>query len=99
MISGTGIFEGRERDLMVLRGGVPYREMSARLFPLLRRIGVVVRYDVRHVAPEEAARLVYTHPQLLSLQEMYRVARYYRPARSSTVRFTRSPPTTSPTIL
>ncbi|MCY6342326.1 MULTISPECIES: hypothetical protein [Bacteroides] len=79
VISGTGIFEGRERDLMVLRGGVPYREMSARLFPLLRRIGVVVRYDVRHVAPEEAARLVYTHPQLLSLQEMYRVARYYRP--------------------
>ena len=31
------------------------------------------------VTNEQAAELIYTHPQMLSLQEMYRVARYYRP--------------------
>ena len=64
---------------MDLEGGTPYREMMRRYFPKLRRIEVVVQYDVRKVEGDEAAELIYTHPDLLSLKEIYAVARYYRP--------------------
>jgi len=53
--------------------------MLRRFFPKLRRIEVVVQYDVREVNGTEASELIYTHPDLLSLDEMYAVARYYRP--------------------
>lgn len=79
IIERFGVFNGREKQLMDLRGGEPYRWMLAHLFPLLRRIQVTVNYDVRQVSNAEAAELIYSHPQMLSLQEMYRVARYYRP--------------------
>ena len=64
---------------MELQGGVPYRDMMNRYFPKLRRIEVIVRYNVRKIANNEAVNLIYTHPELLSLEEMYGVARYYRP--------------------
>ena len=79
IIRQVGIFEGREKQLMDLRGGEPFRWMSVHLFPLLRRIQVTVDYDVQQVSNAQAAELIYTRPRLLSLQEMYRVARYYRP--------------------
>ncbi len=79
VIRRYGIFNGREKQLMDLEGGTPYREMMRRYFPKLRRIEVVVQYDVRKVEGDEAAELIYTHPDLLSLEEIYAVARYYRP--------------------
>ena len=79
VIRRYGIFNGREKQLMDLEGGTPYREMMRRYFPKLRRIEVVVQYDVRKVEGDEAAELIYTHPDLLSLKEIYAVARYYRP--------------------
>ena len=53
--------------------------MLRELFPRLRRIEVTVNYRVRAVSSDEAADLLYTHADLLSLEEMYEVARYYRP--------------------
>lgn len=79
VIDTYGIFNGREKRLMDLRGGVPYKQMLRELFPLLRRIELVVQYNVRNVDRAEAMDLVYTHPELLSLDEIYDVARYYRP--------------------
>ena len=79
VIRRYGIFNGREKQLMDLEGGTPYREMMRHYFPKLRRIEVVVQYDVRKVEGDEAAELIYTHPDLLSLEEIYAVARYYRP--------------------
>lgn len=79
VIRTYGIFEGREKQLMDLGGGSPYRDMLKTVFPWLRRIEVHIGYDVRRVSTDEAARLIYTHPELLSLKEMYAVARYYRP--------------------
>ena len=89
VIRRYGIFNGREKQLMDLEGGTPYREMMRRYFPKLRRIEVVVQYDVRKVEGDEAAELIYTHPDLLSLEEIYAVARYYRPGRNNTVKSTR----------
>ena len=79
IIRRYGIFNGREKHLMDLQGGAPYKDMLRRFFPKLRRIEVVVQYDVREVNGAEASELIYTHPDLLSLDEMYAVARYYRP--------------------
>ena len=64
---------------MNLQGGIPYKDMLKRLFPLLRRIEFVVEYRIRALNAGEASEMIYTHPDLLSLEEMYSVARYYRP--------------------
>lgn len=73
-----GIFEGREAELMKLPGDI-YKKMYRQLFPRLRRIEVAVDYSVARVETKDAAGLIYTHPEMLSLEEMYEVARYYRP--------------------
>ena len=74
---------------MDMHGGAVYRELLKSYFPQLRRIRITVGYEARAFNIEEAASLIYTHPRLLSLQEMYRVAAFYRPARSNTVKFMR----------
>jgi len=79
LIHHYAVFDGRERRLMELRGGAPYRQMLKDQFPRLRRLQLTVDYHVRNLSIEEAARLIYIHPQLLSLQEMYRVAAFHRP--------------------
>lgn len=58
IIDGTDIFGGREKRLMDLQGGIPYREMVAAFFPLLRRVSVTIHYDVERsqVLQEEAVR-------------------------------------------
>lgn len=77
-IRQKGIFEGREKQLMELSGNV-YKKLCRDLFPLLRRLEVAVDYHVARVETKDAATLIYSHPELLSLEEMYEVARYYRP--------------------
>lgn len=79
IIRNVGIFDGREKQLMDLRGGVPYRDMLRCFFPRLRRLEVSVRWNIRAVSAGEAYKLIYTHPEWLSLSEMYGAARYYRP--------------------
>ena len=79
IIHHYGIFDGREKHLMDLQGGAPYKDMLRRFFPRLRRIEIVVEYRIRKFDEGEIAGLIYTHPDLMSLEEMYSVARYYRP--------------------
>ena len=79
IIRNVGIFNGREKQLMELRGGAPYRDMLCHFFPRLRRLEVSVRWNIRAVSVGEAYQLIYTHPEWLSLSEMYAAARYYRP--------------------
>lgn len=79
IIRKYGIFNGREKQLMDLQGGAPYKDMLRRFFPKLRRIEVVVEYNINKIDHQDASELIYTHPDLLSLEEMYEVARYYRP--------------------
>ena len=45
VITRYGIFNGREKYLMELQGGVPYKDMLKHFFPRLRRIEVIVRYE------------------------------------------------------
>lgn len=48
IIDNYGIFEGRERYLMELSGGWPYKEMLHELFPKLRRMEINIIYDERY---------------------------------------------------
>lgn len=79
IIHRYGIFSGREKQLMDLRGGVPYKDMLKQIFPRLRRIELTVNYRIRSLNAGEASEMIYTHPDLLSLEEIYGVAAYYRP--------------------
>lgn len=47
IIDNFGVFEGRERCLMELDGGRPYKEMLRELFPRLRRIEIHLIYNER----------------------------------------------------
>lgn len=50
IIDRYGIFEGRERILMETDGGVIYRDMLHELFPLLRRMEIIITY--KNTLPE-----------------------------------------------
>ena len=53
LIHRYGIFSGREKHLMELQGGAPYKDMLRRLFPKLRRIEVVVEYEIERKGSDE----------------------------------------------
>lgn len=77
IIDNYGIFEGRENYLMQLEDGRVYRELLRDFFPYLRRVELRLTYEPVPVGDAEAARLLYSHPEMLSLTDMYRVACYY----------------------
>ena len=79
VIRAVPTFDRREKILKGVLDGKPYAYLHESIYPLLRRIEITVNYNVDKVTNEQAAELIYTRPQMLSLQEMYRVARYYRP--------------------
>lgn len=49
VIDRTGIFDGREKILMELQGGTPYREMAEGMFPKLRRVEITVKYEAERI--------------------------------------------------
>jgi hypothetical protein len=56
-----------------------YRILVDSVYPALRRTDYTVNYSIRKFNLEEARSIVRTHPQKLSLIEMYRVAQSYHP--------------------
>jgi len=56
-----------------------YKPMLNDMFPKLRRIELRVDYTVQKLDDNKARELLYTQPDMLSLEEIYRVARYYEP--------------------
>lgn len=79
IIDRYSITEGREAKLMALKGGAPWRYMLREMFPALRKVTVMVDYDVRNFDVEEAKTVVKTRPQNLSLNELYLVANTCEP--------------------
>ena len=51
---------------------IPYKFMLEHYYPLLRRMEISFRYDVRGLSDEEAVHMAKTNPADLSLYEMYR---------------------------
>ncbi len=77
IIRGTDIFDGREKKLMNLQGGAPYKEMLAEMFPQLRRSDYELKYTVIPFTVEQGRQIIETNPQLMSLNEMFLVAMSY----------------------
>lgn len=75
IISKVGIREGREKRLLELHGGVPYKYMQNKYFPALRRSEVSVEYKVRRYEPSEIAGIYAVRPKDLSREEIYELAR------------------------
>lgn len=77
IIRNVGIFDGREKRLMDLAGGEPYRWMRAMLFPKLRRVEYRIDYTVSAFTVERSKEVMKTRPGTLSLNELYMIARTY----------------------
>lgn len=56
IIDCIDIFKGREKRLMDLNAGIPYRKMEKELFPLLRRVEIAVEYDLHRIVEEHYRR-------------------------------------------
>ena len=54
-----------------------YKVILNEMYPKLRRIELRVDYTVSNLTDAQARELLYTNPEMLSLDEMYRVAKYY----------------------
>ena len=69
----------REARLKSGLGAASYRAMMNEYYPRLRRLSIAIDYEIREVRNSEAATLIYTNPKMLNLQEMYGVAKNFRP--------------------
>lgn len=79
IIRSTGVFDGREKKLMELSGGSPYREMRKEIFPKLRRCDYELHYTVVPFTIEQGKEVMKTRPSGLSLNEMFLIANTYEP--------------------
>ena len=69
----------KERDIAKLVGAQVYQYILAECYPALRHSNYTVNYTVRDFNLEESKEIINKHPQLLSLEEIYRVAQSYEP--------------------
>lgn len=67
----------KETMLRHVGGGKPYNWLLQYVYPGLRHTDYLIEYVVRRYPVKEARRLIYTHPEALSTEEMYRVAQSY----------------------
>lgn len=67
----------KEELLKKVGDGKPYQWLLKHVYPGLRHTDYVIEYIVRQYPVKEARDLIYTHPEALSLNEMYSVALSY----------------------
>lgn len=67
----------KEELLKQVGDGKPYRWLLKHVYPGLRHTDYIIEYIVRHYPVQQSRRLIYTHPEALSLNEMYAVANSY----------------------
>lgn len=70
--------DAREEALKQIAGGDPYRWLLKHVYPGLRHTDYIIDYVVRQYPVEQGRKLIYTHPEALSAEEMYRIAQYYK---------------------
>ena len=77
IIRSDDSFDVREKKLKELRGGAPYKDMLANFFTKLRRSDYELQYTVIPFTVEEGKKKIETNPSLLSLNEMFLIAKTY----------------------
>lgn len=74
IMQGTDIFGGREKQLMDLAGGRPYRYLMQRHFPELRRSDYRIEYTVPEFDLDYGREMLEHSPGMLSHYELYTIA-------------------------
>lgn len=69
--------EQRERLIARVADGIPHKWLLNNVYPRLRRTELKVDFTVRGITLEKAKEMLYSKPELLSMEEMYMVAGEY----------------------
>ena len=69
--------DAKEEQLKKVGNGEPYRWLLKHVYPGLRHTDYIIEYEVTPLSVEKGRKLIYTHPEGLSLEEMYKVAMSY----------------------
>ena len=69
--------DAKEEVLKKVGGGQPYKWLHTHVYPGLRHTDYIIDYEVKPYPVDQGRRLIYTHPEALSLEEMYLVAQSY----------------------
>jgi len=77
IIRSSEPFDTRDKQLLSLSGGAPYRQMLSDIYPLLRRVECKVNYTVLPFSVEEGKKIIGTRPSSLSLNEMFLISQTY----------------------
>ena len=70
--------DAKEELLKRVGGGEPYRWLLEHVYPGLRHTDYIIEYKIRAFSVEKGRKLIYTHPEAMSLEEMYKVATSYK---------------------
>lgn len=75
--------DAKEEVLKKVGEGKPYKWLHAHVYPGLRHTDYIIDYEVKAYPVAKGRRLIYTHPEALSLEEMYYVAQSYEEGSDS----------------
>ena len=75
--------DAKEEVLKKVGGGEPYKWLLEYVYPGLRHTDYIIEYKVRAFSVEKGRKLIYTHPEALSMEEMYKVATSYKEGSES----------------
>lgn len=78
IISNTNDVESRKNKLKQLNGGATYQQTLKEIYPKLRKVVSLAHYNVKNFSVDEAKEEIKTHPQRLSLDEMFCVSNTYQ---------------------
>lgn len=70
--------DAKEELLKKVGGGESYRWLLEHVYPGLRHTDYIIEYKVRAFSVEKGRKLIYTHPEAMSMEEMYKVATSYK---------------------
>ena len=69
--------DAKEELLKKVGGGEPYQWLLRHVYPGLRHTDYIIEYRVKPFSVEKGRKLIYSHPEALSMEEMYQVALSY----------------------
>jgi outer membrane protein OmpA-like peptidoglycan-associated protein len=77
IINSVDVVKGREKVLMGLSGGTPYKYLAEKIFPQVCRIEFEINYSQETVDTSTGRLLLQTRPSSLNLTEFFAVASSY----------------------
>jgi hypothetical protein len=69
--------DAKEELLKKVGGGEPYKWLLEYVYPGLRHTDYIIDYKIRPFSVDKGRRIIYSHPEGLSLADMYDVAMSY----------------------